>query len=60
LNIYHVIVVNHDKWPTTNLAGATAFADFIVSEDVQTFISTFGVDKYGSPLFFPDAGNPEY
>jgi len=55
LNVYHVIIVNHDKWPNTNLEGATAFADFIVSPATQEVISTFGVDKYGQPLFFPDA-----
>ena len=60
LNIYHVITVSPDKWPKVNYTGAKAFADWIVSADVQKFISTFGVDKYGSPLFFPDAGKPEY
>jgi len=55
LNVYHVIIVNHDKWPNTNLEGATAFANFIVSPATQEVISTFGVDKYGQPLFFPDA-----
>jgi tungstate transport system substrate-binding protein len=55
LNVYHVIIVNHDKWPNTNLEGATAFADFIVSPATQEVIRTFGVDKYGRPLFFPDA-----
>ena len=59
LNIYHVIVVNPDKFPNTNLDGAVAFADFLTSDEVQEFISTFGVDKYGSPLFFPDAGKAE-
>ncbi len=60
LNIYHVITVNPDKWPKVNYTGAKAFADWIASPDIQKFISTFGVDKYGTPLFFPDAGNPEY
>jgi tungstate transport system substrate-binding protein len=60
LNIYHVITVNPDKWPKVNYTGARAFADWLVSPDIQKFISTFGVDKYGSPLFFPDAGKPEY
>jgi tungstate transport system substrate-binding protein len=59
LNIYHVITVNPDKWPKVNYAGAKAFADYILSADVQKFIGTFGVDLYGSPLFFPDAGKPE-
>jgi len=56
LNIYHVIEVNVNKWPKVNVAGAKAFADFMVSKNTQKIIITFGVDKYGSPLFFPDAG----
>jgi tungstate transport system substrate-binding protein len=56
LNIYHVIEVNSAKWPKANAAGAKAFADFMVSKNTQKIIKTFGVDKYGSPLFFPDAG----
>jgi tungstate transport system substrate-binding protein len=56
LNIYHVIEVNPQKWPKVNVAGAKAFSDFMVSKETQAIIKTFGVDKYGSPLFFPDAG----
>ncbi len=55
-NIYHVIEVNPKKWPKANFAGAKAFADFMVSKETQGIIKTFGVDKYGSPFFFPDAG----
>ena len=56
LNIYHVIEVNPAKWPKVNSAGAKAFADFMVAQETQGVIKTFGVDKFGSPLFFPDAG----
>ncbi len=56
LNIYHVIDVNPAKWPKVNAPGARAFSDFMVSPATQSIIKTFGVDKYGSPLFFPDAG----
>jgi tungstate transport system substrate-binding protein len=56
LNIYHVIEVNPAKWPKVNAGGAKALADFIVSKKIQDFIGTFGVAKFGSPLFFPDAG----
>jgi tungstate transport system substrate-binding protein len=56
LNIYHVIEVNSAKWPKANAEGAKAFAAFMVSQKTQNIIKTFGVDKYGSPLFFPDAG----
>ncbi|MGB5217777.1 MAG: substrate-binding domain-containing protein [Smithella sp.] len=56
LNIYHVIEVNSAKWPKANAVGAKAFADFMVSKKTQEIIKTFGVNQYGSPLFFPDAG----
>ena len=56
LNIYHVMEVNIAKWPKVNAAGAKAFADFMLSKKTQSIIKSFGVDKYGSPLFFPDAG----
>jgi tungstate transport system substrate-binding protein len=59
LNIYHVIEVNPAKWHKVNAAGAKAFSDFMVSKETQDIIKTFGVDKFGSPLFFPDAGKRE-
>jgi tungstate transport system substrate-binding protein len=59
LNIYHVIEVNPAKWPKVNVPGGKAFADFMVSNETQGIIKTFGVDKFGSPLFFPDAGKKE-
>ena len=59
LNIYHVIEVNPAKWAKVNAAGGKAFADFMVSKETQDIIKTFGVDKFGSPLFFPDAGKKE-
>jgi tungstate transport system substrate-binding protein len=42
-----------------NVAGAKAFSDFMVSKETQDVVKTFGVEKYGSPLFFPDAGKKE-
>jgi len=59
LNIYHVMEVNPARYPKINAAGGKAFADFMVSPEAQTAIKTFGVEKYGQPLFFPDAGKPE-
>ncbi len=56
LNVYHVIEVNPAKWPKVNVAGGKAFADFILAKKTQDFIAHFGVDKFGSPLVFPDAG----
>lgn len=59
LNIYHVMEVNPAKWPKVNVAGAKAFVDFMVSKETQEIIKTFGVDKFGAPLFFADAGQKE-
>jgi len=59
LNVYHVIEVNPAKWPKVNAAGGRAFADFMVSQETQDIIRTFGVEKFGAPLFFPDAGKKE-
>ena len=55
LNVYHVITINPEKFPNMNLEGARAFADFITSPAGQQIIAAFGVEKYGQPLFFPDA-----
>jgi len=59
LNIYHVIVVNPANCSTVNNAGAIAFADYVVSSEAQGLIGDFGVDKFGAPLFTPDAGKDE-
>lgn len=59
LNVYHVIAVNTAKWPKVNADGAKAFSAFMVSAETQGIIKTFGVEKYGGALFFPDAGKKE-
>ena len=59
LNVYHVLEVNPAKFPKVNVAGGKAFADFMVSKEAQDVVKTFGVGKFGSPLFFPDAGKKE-
>jgi tungstate transport system substrate-binding protein len=59
LNFYHVITVSPTKFPKVNTAGANAFADYLVHPDSQKLIASFGVDKFGQQLFFPDAGKPD-
>jgi tungstate transport system substrate-binding protein len=59
LNIYSVMEVNPSRFPKVNASGGKAFADFMVSAEVQAVIKTFGVEKFGEPLFFPDAGKRE-
>jgi len=55
LNIYHVMEVNKDKFEKVNAEGAKAFVEFMIDEDTQKIIGEFGKDKFGEPLFFPDA-----
>ena len=56
LNIYSVMEVNPANGPRVNVEGGKAFAEFVLSAEVQAVIKTFGVDKYGQPLFVPIAG----
>jgi tungstate transport system substrate-binding protein len=56
LNIYSVMEVNPANGPRVNEVGGKAFAEFMLSPETQAVIRTFGVDKYGQPLFVPVAG----
>jgi tungstate transport system substrate-binding protein len=59
LNIYHVILVNPQKWPQVNYKGAQDFTAFLLAVETQEKIGGYGVDLYGQPLFIPDAGKSE-
>jgi tungstate transport system substrate-binding protein len=59
LNVYHVMEVNPEKFPKVNAKGGKAFADFLLSPTVQDLLKTFGKEKFGEPLFTPDAGKTE-
>ena len=59
LNIYHVMQVNPEKFDKVNAEGGKAFMEFMVSPQTQKIIGDFGVDKFGEPLFLPDAGKKE-
>jgi tungstate transport system substrate-binding protein len=56
LNIYHVMRVNPEKFTKVNGEGGKAFVEFMLLPGTQTIIGEFGKDKFGQPLFFPDAG----
>ena len=56
LNVYSVMEVNASNGPRVNAAGGKAFTEFMLSPEVQGVIKTFGVDKFGQPLFVPVAG----
>jgi tungstate transport system substrate-binding protein len=59
LNVYSVLEVNPTNGPRVNIVGGRAFADFMVSPEAQAAIKSFGVSKYGQPLFVPLAGKSE-
>jgi tungstate transport system substrate-binding protein len=55
-NQYHVITVK----AAANAQGAVDFARWIISDSVQKdLIAPFGADKFGQPLFVPNAGQVE-
>ncbi len=51
VNPYSVLVVNADKHPGVQQAAAQQFADFLLSPDAQAAIASFGMEKFGQPLF---------
>ena len=59
LNIYSIMEVNPANGPRINATGGKALADFMVSAQTQSEIKTFGVQKFGEPLFVPVAGKRE-
>lgn len=55
MNAYDVLESNPRRFPRVNAEAARALADFLVSAEAQTAIAGFGVERFGQPLFFPDA-----
>lgn len=54
-NSYRVIVVSPRKHPKTRAAEARRFAEWLVSPEAQEAIGAFGKERFGQPLFVPDA-----
>ncbi|MCZ6779011.1 MAG: substrate-binding domain-containing protein [Acidobacteria bacterium] len=54
-NIYHLIVVNPENGPRVNVDGAKSLARYLLGEKVLRQVGEFGRDRYGQPLFIPDA-----
>jgi tungstate transport system substrate-binding protein len=59
LNIYSVLEVDPANGPRVNAAGGRAFAEFILSAEIQQVIRDFGVEKFGQPMFVPIAGRTD-
>ncbi|MCU0619983.1 MAG: substrate-binding domain-containing protein [Gemmatimonadales bacterium] len=54
-NPYGVIVVSQKKFPKVRGDAAERFARWLVTPAIQKLIGEFGVDRFGQPLFIPDA-----
>ena len=52
LNVYCAMQINPEKYPDINSTIAKDWINFMISDDVQKEIASFGVDKYGQPLFY--------
>ncbi|KAF5035465.1 Tungstate-binding protein TupA [anaerobic digester metagenome] len=52
LNVYCAMQINPAKYPDINSTIAKDWVNFMISDNVQKEIASFGVDKYGQPLFY--------
>ncbi len=55
LNPYGVLAVDPGKHPGVNSDMAAKFVQWILSADTQKLIGGYGTDKFGQPLFYPNA-----
>jgi tungstate transport system substrate-binding protein len=52
-NPYSLLVVSPRQPSAASVAAARRFAEFLTGPDGQALIQTYGVEKYGEPLFRP-------
>lgn len=52
LNVYCAMQINPEKYPDTNTALAKDWINFLISDEIQQEIASFGVEEYGQPLFY--------
>lgn len=54
-NPYGIIAVNPERHPHADYVKAMALIGWVTSQQGQKIIKEFGKDKFGEPLFYPDA-----
>ncbi len=54
-NLYGVIPVNPGRYPWLKFDMAMVFIEWIASPETQERIASFGLEKFGQPLFYPDS-----
>lgn len=59
LNVYAAIAVNPAKIPTVKIDIAVKFINWLMSEQVQNILATYGLEEYGRSLFNPIARGAE-
>ena len=57
LNVYVAMAINPKKHPGVNCELANNFINFLVSDEGQDLIASYGIDKFGQSLFSPAKGN---
>ena len=56
LNIYSAITINPSRHPNVKTNLSEIFIDFLISDETQRFIASFGMDEYRTSIFSPMAG----
>ncbi len=51
-NTYSMIAISPEAWPDTNIEGANAFIEWMLSDKATQLINDYGVEEYGQQLFF--------
>ena len=54
-NYYSIITPNPEKFTDINIAGSSILKDFLISDEAQTLIRNYGIEKYGHAIYFPAA-----
>ncbi len=55
---YEVMEISEERFAGRNVKGAAQLADFLVSDDVQTFLATSAANKKDGAFLFYPVGNP--
>jgi len=56
LNVYAAMAINPEKIKTAKIQLANNFINWLISDEIQKVIGTYGVTEYGRPLFNPTSG----
>lgn len=59
LNVYAAIAINPESDPGTKIDIANMFINWLISDEVQVVIATYGLGEYGRSLFNPIARGQE-